>query len=90
MCQISGITYNNNALAHSFGYFDKKQQVGVLAQEIEQVLPEAVTLAPFDRYHDGTSISGKDYKTVHYHLLTPLLIEAIKELKARIEVLEKK
>lgn len=42
-------------------------QVGVLAQDVEAVLPEAVT----------TDADG--YKTVRYDNLIPLLIEAIKE-----------
>ncbi len=42
-------------------------QVGVLAQEVEAVLPEAVT----------TDADG--YKSVNYEKLIPLLIEAIKE-----------
>ncbi|HKE59155.1 MAG TPA: tail fiber domain-containing protein, partial [Pyrinomonadaceae bacterium] len=44
-----------------------RPQVGVIAQDVEAVLPEAVT----------TDEEG--YKSVHYHQLIPLLIEAIKE-----------
>jgi hypothetical protein len=47
--------------------------VGVLAQDVEAVLPEAVT----------TDESG--YKSVRYHYLTALLIEAIKEQERTIE-----
>jgi hypothetical protein len=42
-------------------------QVGVVAQDVESVLPEAVT----------TNEAG--YKAVRYHYLIPLLIEALKE-----------
>jgi len=42
-------------------------QVGVVAQDVEAVLPEAVT----------TDEAG--YKSVRYHYLVPLLIEALKE-----------
>ena len=52
--------------------------VGVLAQEIEQVLPEAVT-----ERENG-------YKAVSYEKIIPLLIEAIKELKAEVEILKHK
>jgi hypothetical protein len=89
--RINGVTFNANELAGSFGYKDTKTQAGVLAHEIEAVLPEAVAIAPFDTDHkDGvvTSKSGKNYKTVQYEKLVPLLIEAIKELAAKVEALE--
>jgi hypothetical protein len=53
-----------------------KHDVGVIAQEVEKVLPEVVT----DR-EDG-------YKAVKYDKIIPLLIEAIKDLKAEVESLK--
>ena len=91
---ISGVTFQSNEVAAEYGYTDTKTQVGVIAQEIEAVLPEIVVPAPFDiaQNEDGTeySKSGENYKTVQYEKLVPLLIEAIKELKAEIEELKKK
>ena len=55
-------------------YKDKKQ-VGVSAQEVEKVLPEAVTEAPINN----------EYMSVQYEKLVPLLIEAIKELNNKIK-----
>jgi len=87
--QISGVTFNANDEAAKYGYTDKKKQVGVIAQEIEQVLPEIVVPAPFDiaKNQDGIeySISGENYKTVQYEKIVPLLIEAIKELDEKLE-----
>jgi hypothetical protein len=87
--QISGVTFNANDEAAKYGYTDKKKQVGVIAQEIEQVLPEIVVPAPFDiaKNQDGIeySISGENYKTVQYEKIIPLLIEAIKELDEKLE-----
>ena len=51
--------------------------VGVIAQEIEKVLPEAVT----------TRDSG--YKAVKYEKIVPLLIESIKEQQEQIDELKK-
>jgi len=51
-------------------------EAGVIAQEILKVLPEAVT----------TRDSG--YLAVNYEKLVPLLIEAIKDLKAEIDQLK--
>ena len=51
---------------------------GVIAQEVEAVLPEVVS-----EREDGT-------KTVNYNGLVGTLIEAVKELSARVEELEAK
>ena len=89
---LEGFTYIENELARSVGYNNQKQQVGLSAQKVKAVLPEAVALAPFDYdpQEDGTIVSksGEDYLTVDYSRLVPLLIEAIKELKAEIEELK--
>lgn len=64
---INGVNYDWNTdlqTVHS------GHDVGVLAQEIESVLPEAVI----------TRADG--YKAVNYEKIIPLLIQAIKELKA--------
>ena len=58
--------------------FNRKSQVGVIAQEVEKVLPEVVA----DR-DDG-------YKAVRYEQMVPLLIEAIKELNQKVKDLENK
>ena len=88
--QLSGFTYVQNEVAESFGYQETGTQVGVSAQDVQKVQPEAVKLAPFDVSDDGSSKSGENYLTVQYDKLVPLLIEAIKELKAEIDELKKK
>ena len=88
---ISGVKFNSNDLAAKYGYADKHTQVGVIAQEIQAVLPEVVVGAPFDTaygVHGPYSISGENYKTVQYDRLVPLLIQAIKELKAEVDALK--
>jgi len=60
------------------GYFVRKKDVGVIAQEVEKVLPEAVAQRP-----DGI-------KAVKYDRLTCLLIEAVKKLSAQVDSLTKK
>jgi len=69
----------------------EKHEVGVLAQQIQKVLPEAVTQAPFDYdYVEGKAVSksGQNFLTVKYEKLVPLLIEAIKEQQKQIEELK--
>jgi hypothetical protein len=86
--KLNGFYYTNNDLAKSFGYKDDNIQIGVSAQEVKEVFPELIALAPFDS-RSGVSESGENYMTVQYERLVPVLIEAIKELKAEIEELKK-
>jgi len=79
VAQLNGYYYTPNEEAKSLGVKDKGVEVGVSAQEVQAVLPEIVT----------DSVVGEGYKTVWYDKLTPLLIEAIKELKAEVEELKR-
>ena len=76
---LEAFTYVPNDLAKSFGFEDSKQRVGLSAQSVQRVLPEAVCPAPFD----ADNKSGQQYLTVQYDKLVPLLVEAIKELAGR-------
>lgn len=87
---LKGVTYTPNSIAESYGYI-KQQEVGVIAQDVQKVLPEAVKSAPFDTIlYEGNEISrsGENYLTVQYDKLVPLLIEAIKELNKEIKELK--
>ena len=92
--QLSGFTYNWNTLANELGGFDTTiKEVGVAAQSVKEVVPEAVFPAPFDNGFDPSSQSsfsksGENYLTVQYEKLVPLLIEGIKELKAENDILK--
>ena len=89
--QLKGITYdwvdNISEVVGSEWNPDKKR-VGLIAQDVQKVLPEVVSLAPFDRDMEGKSRSGKDYLTVDYASMVPLLIEAIKEQQKQIDKLK--
>lgn len=88
--QISGVFYNQSKFAERFGYNDYRKQVGVIAQEIQAIMPEAVAIAPFDMDRDGNSKSGENYLTVRYERLVPLIIQAIKERQAQINTIRQK
>jgi len=60
------------------GYFVRKKDVGVIAQEVEKVLPEAVAQR------------ANGIKAVKYDRLTCLLIEAVKVLSDKIQKFEEK
>jgi hypothetical protein len=87
---LNGIFYKQNAHAEKFGYHDYKKQVGVIAQEVQKVLPEIVTLAPFDIGENEQSKSGENYLTVQYQYLIPLIVETIKEQQREIEALRER
>jgi hypothetical protein len=92
VCSLNGFIYVENEKAKELGYDSNKEQVGLSAQEVQNVLPQAVRLAPVDCEidEDGNdkSISGEDYLTLDYAKVVPLLVEAIKELKSEIEELK--
>ena len=75
---LNGFTYSFNEIGQSLGFDGLVRYVGVSAQQVQAVLPEAVKPAPVD----------SNYITVQYEKLVPLLIEAIKELKAEINELK--
>ena len=87
---LNGVTFDWKQEAFDAGFNPsiKEGDAGVLAQQVQSVLPQAVRYAPFDRNHEGESISGKDYLTIQYEKLAPLFIEAIKEQQAQIELLK--
>ena len=86
--QINGVYFDWKDKTEELGFYpSQKHDVGVIAQEIQAILPEVVTLAPFD-YELGKSKSGENYLTVKYEKIVPLLIEAIKEQQSQIEELK--
>ena len=87
--KLSGFTYNWNNIAAEIAKYDTEESlVGVFAQDVQAVLPEAVKLAPFDNNGNNESISGENYLTVQYEKIVPLLIEAIKEQQKQIDELK--
>ena len=76
---LSGFYYEANETAQALGY-EAVREVGVSAQQVQAVQPEIVVPAPID----------DRYLTVRYERLVPLLIEAIKELDAKVKALEAK
>ena len=87
--KLSGFTYDWSLdKCEKAGFIPKdERQIGVFAQDVQSVIPEAVKSAPFDT-EDGISKSGDNYLTVQYEKIVPLLIESIKEQQNMIEKLQ--
>jgi hypothetical protein len=77
LMRIDGVEYEMNTKAFPTNKFLPGKQIGLIAQNVETVVPEAVN------ERDG-------YKGVDYAKLVPLLIEAIKEQERRIQELERR
>jgi hypothetical protein len=88
---LDGVYYTPNDFAME-QKVERKQdrKVGVIAQNVQKVLPEVVSIAAFDLDENLESKSGENYLTVKYDKLVPLLIEAIKEQQLQIEELKAK
>ena len=63
-----------------------QKDLGVIAQEVEKVIPEVVR----DKEMPLMDDSEETYKTVDYEKLSAVLIEAVKELTQKVNNLEKR
>ena len=72
VCQIRGVTFDRKDT-------DGPRQMGVIAQEVEEVAPEVIR----------EDSSDDKIKSVAYGNMVALLIESVKELNEKVEKLEK-
>lgn len=75
--QLEGVQFEWNEAAQAKYRFSNRKRLGVVAQAVEQVVPEAV------------SVDSEGFQKVDYGQLVSLLIEAIKTLQAEIQILKK-
>ena len=76
---------------HEFRPDQEKDDTGLIAQEVQKVLPAAIKRAPFDYdpHKPNQSKSGEEFLTVQYEKVVPLLVQAIKEQQEQIDELKK-
>lgn len=74
---LRGVNYDWRIQEFPEQAFTTQRQTGFIAQELEQVYPEMV------------ATDAKGFKSVDYARLTPVLVEALKELNEKITALEK-
>ena len=84
--QMRGVEYKLSSVAlDNCGMRDREdglKNLGVIANEIESILPQVVQSAAIK------GLDGTNYKGVSYSRIVPVLIEAIKELSAKVTALE--
>lgn len=66
-------------------FADGRKHIGFIAQEIQQIIPEAV-----DKIHGLAPEGEPDFLKINYNELVPVLVNAIKDLNKKIEELEAK
>jgi trimeric autotransporter adhesin len=74
--RLQGVRFEGKTEEYKDRHFEKGVQVGMIAQEVEQVLPEIVRAD-----QDGS-------KAISYEKLTAVLVEALKEQNKKIKELE--
>ncbi len=74
---LNTYTYNYKTENFPENNFSEREQIGVMAQEVESVFPQAVVE------------DEKGMKHVNYTMLTPVLLGAVKELNQRVEEQQK-
>ena len=77
IAKISGYEYNWNSIAQEMHPERTERDYGVVAQEVQEVLPSAVV-----EREDG-------YLAVNYERIIPLLIESIKSLKEELDMIKR-
>lgn len=76
---LKGVTYDWNDMAKEMGLGSHKgRYAGLIAQDVERVLPEAIRQSPAD----------ERYLAYQPEQVIALLVEAVKELKAKVALLE--
>ncbi len=102
--QLRGVIYDWKEEVYKMGFTpmgDGKQEMGLIAQEVQKVIPCAVTTAPFDtpliESDDGERWDGNPnhnpddpYLTVAYDRIVPLLVESINAQQKLIEEMQDK
>jgi hypothetical protein len=77
--QLKGVTFDWKDDVEEKGFIPfAKHETGVIAQDVQKVIPDAAVPAPFD----------ENYLTVQHEKIIPLLIESVKELKQTVDTLQ--
>lgn len=93
LSQLNPVRYNYKTVEYPQLHLSTAPQIGLIAQDVEQVLPDAVrdTKSPVKYDEFGTLIEESvEFKAVSYEKLIPVLVAGHQEQQAKIEELEAK
>jgi len=95
LMQLNAYTYDANSTDYPKFFASSRKSIGLLAQEVEKVFPEAVTEKNIPSLNTSRTDSDQEVesirvKAVSYDSLIPILLEAIKEQQVTIEQLNKR
>lgn len=88
--QIEGVYFDwDLEECNKWNFHPPAHDMGLLAQRVQKINPYAVHQAPFDKdpLTEGGSKSGKNYLTVQYEKMVPMLIQSSNEHDEIIESL---
>lgn len=77
--RLNGVSFDWNEKVVPILASTHQRQIGLIAQQVEEVVPEVVTT---------TTVENNELKSINYEVLTSILIEAIKEQQAQIDQLK--
>lgn len=91
LMQLKPSTFNYRSDEFKFMSLPSEKQLGLIAQEVEPLFPEAVTdnTHPGEMDEEGKSVGVPfDYKGVDYTVMIPVLIKGMQEQQVQIEELK--
>ena len=83
--QLRGVYFDWKDKTKELGFIPPimKNEIGMIAQEVEAIIPQAIETAPFDTFYEGKD--RENYKTIKYDRLIPLLVECVNEQQKQID-----
>ena len=90
VCQLRGVEFDwvDNITSEYDFHPQTMHETGVLAQNVAEHIPDAVCEAPMNANYTAKNGTDHQFLTVDKEKIIPVLIEAIKELKAEIDMLK--
>ena len=89
--QLQPKTFNFKTADYPYMVFPSGVRYGLIAQEVEAVLPELVSTAVHPAKYDSAGNQTRaelQYKSLNYEAFIPMLIDAVKELSSKVDSLQ--